>query len=373
MLESLPPDLADFRDSDLYLCFSGGKDSLATGLVLLEALEAGLLDYPFEAIYFDVGWDSQDTYDYIRSMEYVLGPIRFLMATVAWPAALDVAGQSLVPEDERKVLRKVAARRVAERAEEYAQEVERAMGVAYSPFVRLCLAKGFPNRLERYCTAHLKADVGASFYASLPRDSCPVSVAGVRAEESALRATYPRREMDKQMSVEIWRPILHYTLDDVVRKILHHGLRPNPHYLGFSRRVGCHPCIMASKDELAGLPPERVAIIRLLEQRVIDLKFYQAEVTGIPRTAMPRSLLMARPRDYDRDRVVPERNVTLGYHWPIDDAVEWARTRKGEVQTPAQIRKQLPKNVGCKVWGLCDVAGNPDDDEEDDNPGGCTE
>jgi 3'-phosphoadenosine 5'-phosphosulfate sulfotransferase (PAPS reductase)/FAD synthetase len=371
VLESLPPDLADFRDSDLYLCFSGGKDSLATGLVLLEALEAGLLDTPFETLFFDVGWDSQDTYDYIRSMESVLGPIRFLRATVPWPAALDVAAQSLVAEAERKALRQAAARRVAARAEEYALEVERAMGVDYSPFVRLCLAKGFPNRLERYCTAHLKADVGAAFYASLPSSACPVSVAGVRAEESALRATYPRREMDKQMSVEIWRPILHYTLDDVVRKILHHGLRPNPLYLGFSRRVGCHPCIMASKDELAGLPPERVAIIRLLEQRVIDLKFYQAEVTGIPRTAMPRSLFMARPRDYDRDRVVLERNVTMGYHWPIDEAVRWARTRKGEVKTLSQIKQQLPKNVGCKVWGLCDVAGNPDE-EEDNSPGGCT-
>ena len=67
---------------------------------------------------------------------------------------------------------------------------------------------------------------------------------------------------------ETWRPLLAWTLDDVIAIHRRHGLAPNPLYLAGASRVGCWPCIYARKDEIrhvADTDPARIDLIRSLE------------------------------------------------------------------------------------------------------------
>lgn len=76
-----------------------------------------------------------------------------------------------------------------------------------------------------------------------------ISWQGVRAQESAARAKLPERE-DTPEGYEIYRPLLHWTVDDVFAIHRKHGIEPNPLYKLGMGRVGCLPCINCGKQEL---------------------------------------------------------------------------------------------------------------------------
>lgn len=323
----------------IILSCSGGKDSTAAGLFLKER------EIPFSAIFCDTGWEAPETYRYLREvLPGVLGQIRWLTPEVKWPDRLEVSilRASGAPPEEIEAQERAEAARVGALCEGYAQELEGMLGVEYSALVRIALKKGvLPNRTLRWCTQELKAVPAKRYLATLDD---PLNVVGIRAEESPSRAAMPEREYDREMDCDVWRPLIRWTLQDVIDIHKRHDLAPNPLYLGSAVRVGCFPCIFSRKAEIASLTPERIAVIRLLEERVAELS----------------RLRMMRNRKHEvPDRLPPtffqsnNANPDGSYHWPIDKVAEWAATGRGGRQFELFAAK---RDEGCMRWGLCNTA-----------------
>lgn len=321
----------------IILSCSGGKDSTAAGLLLKER---GL---DFSAIFCDTGWEAPETYAYLRDvLPGVLGQIRWLTPEVRWPDRLPLltlrasgADAAAIEAEER-----AEGARLAALCEGYAQEIEALVGVQYSAMVRMILREAiFPSRVQRWCTQKLKALPAKRFLSSL--DS-PTNVVGIRAEESPSRALMPEREYDAAMDCDVWRPIIAWTLDEVIAIHHRHGLRPNPLYLGSAVRVGCYPCIFSRKKEIAALTPVRVAAIRLLEQRVSELWTARIERRGEQASKLS-------PTFFQAEKPLPDGS----YHQPIDSVMEWAKTSRGGRQFELFASG---RDEGCMRWGLCNTA-----------------
>lgn len=110
-------------------------------------------------------------------------------------------------------------------------------------FAQVIQAKGFPNRLRRFCCSELKE------YKILDR-----SVQGIRRSESTKRAkrykepTVCRLYGSKKQHVEVFLPILYWTDKDVADFIQLRGIKCHPLYYDGEgkfhpeRRLGCMGC-----------------------------------------------------------------------------------------------------------------------------------
>ena len=169
-------------DRVLVVSVSGGKDSTATCLYLKE------LGLPYRAIFFDTGWEHSSTYQYLT--EYLpskIGPI-----------------ERLVRKKEMKT----------PDMEQLAQKYEDRLGF-YSPMVRWCIYKGmFPARQSRWCTQELKVFTAGDYLKTM--DDEPVSVVGIRAEESKARSKMSEWEWFNAGDCEIWRPLIKWSFEDVI-------------------------------------------------------------------------------------------------------------------------------------------------------------
>lgn len=355
---------------------SGGKDSTATALHLRDQ------GIPFRPVFMDTGWEHRDTYAYLRGpLEDAIGPITWLRAEVDLP-----------PE-----------------REPLARELEEMLG-HYSAMVRLCIRKMMvPARQVRWCTQAAKVEPMHRWVAALDTDV--VSVVGIRHDESEARRKMEEWEWSDKLDRWTWRPIIRWTLDDVIAIHARHGLAPNPLYLRGATRVGCWPCIFARKAEirmLADVDPERIAILRRLEEIIADL-YRTTKVGSVGKRAaraagwrcsecdidwpdgvvtphyeenVPDDDELTGPGggrvyyDCDGERVWREATEAvmyqpptwfqhnsertpemkeIGYAWPIDRVVEWSRTRHGGRQI--ELFAAADRDAGCMRWGLCDTGG----------------
>lgn len=208
-------DLECLADRQIVLSMSGGKDSAAVALLL----EANGL--PFDAVFMDTGWEHPAVPAYIDEvLRPRFGDVRRLSG-----------GEGLADMIRRK-------------------------GV-------------FPARRMRFCTQELKVwPFKAYVDERLDSGDDVVNAIGVRAGESRARAKAPRWDVDDYLDIDVWRPILSHSYDDVIEMHQVAGLDPNPLYLAGATRVGCFPCIMSRKAEVAmvaKLWPERIAEIREME------------------------------------------------------------------------------------------------------------
>lgn len=201
-------------------------------------------------------------------------------------------------------------------------------------FAHLTLRKGtFPSRVRKWCTADLKI---APFRKWLDayRDEAGVDVQvllGVRREESRNRQSAKEREYAEHYDCDVWRPILDWTVEDVIAEHRRAGIPMHPLYHLGTERVGCWPCVNASKAELAvigRIDPDRVAKVRELEAAIRQTMF-----TRDRRTEKKR-LGDAGPS------VVPAS---------IDEVMAWARTDRGG----RHVALVQPRR-GCARWGVCE-------------------
>jgi 3'-phosphoadenosine 5'-phosphosulfate sulfotransferase (PAPS reductase)/FAD synthetase len=202
---------------------SGGKDSTAMCLYLRE------LGIPFEPVFMDTGWENAETYRYIREeLPTYIGPIRWLRSEVTLPPDLEAL----------------------------ARVFEVRLG-HYSAMIRWILKKGmFPSGEIRFCTQELKVRPMGQFLDTLDVEA--VNTVGIRAEESNERAKLTEWEDASGMiDAEVWRPLLAWTMDDVVAIHQRHGVIPNRGYFAGAARVGCWPCIRSRKKEIRDLDPDR--------------------------------------------------------------------------------------------------------------------
>ncbi len=270
---------------------SGGKDSTA---MCLHLLEEGI---PFRAVHMDTQWESSLTDEYIRDvLDPAIGPIEW---------------------------------------------------IASEGFAALCCRKGaFPSRVGRFCTEQLKMRPFLSWLEAEYPDTDITNAIGIRHAESTARSALPEREAERYG--EVWRPIIEWTEADVIAIHARHGLPPNPLYLRGANRVGCWPCIFASKAEirlLAEIDNRRVDEIRELEAEVERSAAARYAAKGetfeslgyhAPRLFMPPGRL---------------RSETGGRMPTIDEVVAWSKTSRGGRQYELFARD---KSDGCLRWGMCE-------------------
>lgn len=286
------------------ITFSGGKDSVATWLYLTREL----LLPKVECIFSDTGHEADQTYEYIGLLEREHGlPIERIQPTIE-----DFRGEM----GEAKIRERLG--------------VPEGVDVWQEPLTmeRLSILKRrFPSTMARFCTEHLKLIPMRNWVKTRVEDfDSAVMVTGVRAQESIARAGRVTWSRDDLTGLMLWMPIHKWTHEEVFALARKHGVPPNPLYLNGMSRVGCWPCIMARKNELAQLAmryPESYDRLLKMEQRV-------AEAVGKPAVSFFSN-------DKTPERFHSETCQASGKTFPTaEDVRRWAM---GEI---SQMDSQLP-------------------------------
>lgn len=181
-----------------YVTVSGGKDSTATLLWMLDYVEKEKLFVAFT----DTSHEARQTYEYLNYLE----------------RELDITIHRYNPD---------------------------------KTFYELIERKGiFPSKSVRFCTEELKKKVRNKVLTDLIMKGYEriCIVTGVRADESEERSKYP--VFEEERGIGIFRPIIDWTVEDVFAFIKSKGIKPNPLYSKGCDRVGCFPCIFASPQEI---------------------------------------------------------------------------------------------------------------------------
>lgn len=272
------------------ILYSGGKDSTALWLwARRKKIE------PRIVVFADTGWEHPLTIEYISTIERFMDePIR------------RVRGPETFEERVRRL-------------------------------------RGFPSSGRRWCTDELKRQPTRRELDRIraETDDDVEVLVGIRHEESRKRAKMREREWDDEYECEHWRPLLDWTLNDVLAEHTAAGAPLNPLYKLGAERVGCWPCINAGKAEIelvARIDPARIDRIRAMEQVTKNTMFSkEAPVAereaGAKRTELPL---------------------------PIDKAVAWSHTERGG----KKIRLTTAPS-GCARWGTCEAPLPIRDDYDD--------
>ncbi len=207
----------------------------------------------------------------------------------------------------------------------------------------------FPSRVRRWCTEELKLKPARRWLDSFRDEAgCDVVVAiGVRREESAKRAAMVEWEWSDFYDCEVWRPILGWTVADVAGEHRRAAIPMHPLYHQGAERVGCFPCVNASKSELA-------LVDRLQPERVDEIEAWEAQLGATmftrDRRAEKRRLIKAGvPVDEAGPSVEP-----VG----IREVMRWATTDRGGRQF-----QLVRRPTGCARWGVCEAPASGEDSE----------
>lgn len=276
---SLPSELADLP---VVASVSGGKDSTALVLALREA------GIDFRMVFADTGWEAPETYEYVELLRKRIGPI-------------DVVGVDGGMEG-----------RISHRV-------------------------GFPARMQRWCTRELKINPIRKYHDSVGSNT--VSAVGVRADESESRSKMAEIEDSHEWGGYIWRPLLRWSVEDVIGILNRNGIPMNPLYHRGHSRVGCYPCIFSNKEEIklvADYSPETIDRIRRLESETTAERARRNDET---------------PGRYTHARSAFFQTRIPGVAMGIDDIVSWSRSSRGGKQLKLL---QDPPSGGCFRWGMCE-------------------
>jgi len=213
-----------------HIGISGGKDS--TALLLWAVYESGYPRESLEVTFCDTDNEHDWTYEHVRMLSEKVHPVTWLDMR----AFMHAKGNPMI-----------------------------------TGFYELAKWKRrFPGAKSRFCTEFLK------IFPTKYHIDCLVALlgydvvmhSGVRAAESDERAMLVTRE-DVRPGVSEYRPLLKWKIDDVWAIHKKYGIEPNPLYKAGAKRVGCLPCIMSRKAEVANIAhkfPEQIDRIRKEEE-----------------------------------------------------------------------------------------------------------
>ncbi|MBN2759478.1 MAG: phosphoadenosine phosphosulfate reductase family protein [Rhodobacteraceae bacterium] len=349
---------------------SGGKDSQACALL---AAQRGK---PFRLVMSDTGNENQITLDHAEYVADFVG------------VPLEIVRADFSAEIARK--REYVARVWPEHGVP-AERVERALKVLRptgNPFIDLCIWKGrFPSRKAQFCTEFLKARaIEQAIIEPALKDGPLIQWLGVRRDESLNRRNAPMLQKvrrDDAHDMVLFRPIVHWTADNVFSFTAAHGMRHNPLYLQGMARVGCFPCINENKEglrQIAARFPEVVEKLLEWEGLVKDASkwgaatFFASDVT--PEGAALGRRIKAQATAWVRRNhsEVPERtddgpnpaftvrvssrasDLSADAPWPRADAVfSWAKTDRGGRQFNLLDHAFSDDGLSCSSqYGLCE-------------------
>ena len=181
---------------------SGGKDSTATALFLIEK------EIEFIPVFSDTGWEHEITLEYL---EYLNEKI--------FNGKLVTIKSEIYPNGMRDLIKK---------------------------------KKRVPSAKARFCTGPLKTKPMIDWL-YMQNPEIEIVYQGIRAEESKDRADitkYPPREFADYYNCYVERPILEWTVQQVFNIHKKHNIKPNPLYRMGASRVGCFPCVMCNHEDL---------------------------------------------------------------------------------------------------------------------------
>lgn len=319
---------------------SSGKDSTAVILLALALHPKELLRFVFA----DTGNEHEDVYEYLAYLERMLGItiIRLRQDFSEWMQRR----REFVAND-----RRVRRKRVKERnkftgvvttkvisVRHTNKQKRRILGVLHptgNPYLDLCLIKGrFPSRKAQFCTQFLKTEPLTEYAMGLIDQGYTVwSWQGVRADESENRRWLAEFE-EVGGGLWVYRPILRWKAMDCIEAHGCFGIVPNPLYSKGMSRVGCMPCINASKSEIREIAFRFVKHIgRIFTwETLVKLASKRGDASFFPSPDDNRGVLMGRG---------------------ILDVVEWAKTTHGGRQY--DLLGGGDENSGCSSsYGLCD-------------------
>lgn len=268
----------NIRSYDFYLvAFSGGKDSLAS---VLSLLEQGVDPKKIELWHHDIdGREGQVadfkadwtcTPDYCRKVAEALGfPIYF-----SWRIG-GFEGELLKENDKTKGVRF-----------ETPTGVQESGGKNSVIGTRRLFPQVSANLQTRWCSGLLKIDVGRSAISGQKRfnDRRILFVTGERTEEGGDRSNYPTFEYhgthrpgnSKNRTVHHYRPVLNWDEEAVWAIIEKNLINPHPCYRLGWHRCSCETCIFGNCDQWASLKsvnPKKFEIVAGLEdsfEKTID-------------------------------------------------------------------------------------------------------
>ncbi|MGP9790671.1 phosphoadenosine phosphosulfate reductase domain-containing protein [Roseinatronobacter sp. NSM] len=321
---------------------SGGKDSAAVALIAADRGQA------FDLWMADTGNENQITWDYAHYLADFLGKELNI-------ARADFSEQ--IAKKRKYVAEKWPEDGVPETIVARALDILQPTG---NPFLDLCIWKGrFPSRRAQFCTEFLKARAMADAVVD-PALECGrvVQWLGVRRDESLNRRTAPMfqrvRRSDKPHDILLFRPIIHWTAENVFAWAAHRGLRPNPLYLQGFGRVGCFPCINANKAELALIGRMYSEVIEKLAQWewIVKQASKRGAATFFASDLTPEGATMGR-----RIKKLPtdERPAAIAAaNWPNAHRVfDWAKTTRGGRQY--DLLSSAEDEFSCSSqYGLCE-------------------
>jgi 3'-phosphoadenosine 5'-phosphosulfate sulfotransferase (PAPS reductase)/FAD synthetase len=255
----------DFASYDVVLCaFSGGKDSLAC---VLHLLEMGVPRERIELHHHDIDGRGQSFMDWPCTPAYC----RAVSDHLDIPLYFSWRQGGFLGE-----LHKVNARTKPIAFETPEGEIGEAGGIKGNISTREKYPQTSGNLMVRWCSAILKIDVLRLLVTNQRRfDGMRLLiVTGERAQESANRAHYAEFEAHKSLSaqkrpVDSWRPVHKWLEADVWEIIGRHKIAPHPAYqLGWGR-LSCRTCIFGSPNQWAtirALYPDRFEAIATREE-----------------------------------------------------------------------------------------------------------
>lgn len=235
------PDPGAYRR--FVVAFSGGKDSLAA---LLHLLDLGVPAHAIELHHHDVDGHGPTFMDWPCTLAYVR-------------AIADHFGIALYVSWREGGFARELARADASTAP-IVFETPGGLGRAggNGPVgTRGLFPQTSPDLRVRWCSPALKIDVLAAALRNQPRfhDGRTLVVTGERAEESPARARYaafePHRTSTRTRAVDHWRPVHDWTEHRVWAAIEASGIRPHPAYVLGWGRLSCRACIFGSPDQWA--------------------------------------------------------------------------------------------------------------------------
>lgn len=268
-LDMTPMPAPEIRPNTIFhVGVSGGKDSTAVLLWMLH--ESGHAPERIKATFCDTGNEHEWTYAHVKLISQTVHPIETIYPRL--------------------------------------------------PFFDLAHAKKrFPSTKRRFCTQHLKIYPSQQHIERMKYYGLDViAVSGVRADESEERRHLPEWGWSSTLGCPQWRPLIQWTIKDVLAIHKKHGVPLNPLYAIGAQRVGCWPCIMSRKAEIRTIAlqfPERIAEIRKAEER-LEAE-YGRYSSFFARNAVPERF---RTKEY----VTPEGEKMMVA--TIDDVVRWALT-----------------------------------------------
>lgn len=309
------PDTRDLLPLDEYdrilVSFSGGKDSLALVLDLLErGVSRERIQLWHQCVDGEVGVDQPlvdwpCTESYVRAVGKALGIRTFFQ----WRCG-GFMGEML---KENGCTRPV-------RFDRQDGGIGQAGGLKSKVSTRRRFPQACGDLRVRWCSAVLKIDVMALALNNEPafRAGKYLVLTGERREESANRATYAEREPHRcdcgRRRVDAWRSVIDWSEAEVWQIMERHRINPHPAYrLGFPR-VSCLTCIFGGPDQWASVrkvAPERFAAIARYERefgvtikRGVTIEQLADRGTPYPACDNPDLVALAMSSDYPADQVV---------------------------------------------------------------------